>query len=142
MSGSAYEKKGASGLGGDEAGLISLVTVLVIAGAAVAIGLAFSTHSLAEQQHAYFDESSNEAFYAADSCIEESYLRLKRDSGYAGGTLAVGGSTCRSAVVAAGSGRTVTASSTVQGFSRKIVATTTLQGATLRQNDWNEYDGF
>lgn len=125
-----------------EAGFISLVTVLVMAAAAVAIGLSFSTWSLSEQQHAYFDESSSESLYASDSCVEEAFIRLKRNPAYAGGTVSVGDGSCSVAVTAAGSLRTIVASSTVRGFSRKIVATTTMQGATFRYTDWEEYAGF
>ena len=126
----------------NQKGLISLVTVLVMASAAVALGLAFSAFRLSEQQHAYFDQSSSEAFYAADSCVEEAYIRLKRNPSYSGGTLALTGVNCNSVVTGAGSSRTVAASSTVLGFTRKITATATLQGARLTQNDWTEYEGF
>ncbi len=130
-----------TGARGEARGVISVASVVVISVVALLAGIAFSAFSLSELQHAFFDQNAAVAFVAADSCVEEAILRLKRSSGYAGGSLAVGDATC-GVTVASGTQKIITATSTFQGITRTIQARITLTGASASLNEWTQYDGF
>lgn len=79
-------------------------------------------------------EQGTNAYYVAESGIEESLLRLNRNPGYAGGTITVGGG---NAVVQVGNG-IITATGTYANTIKKIQVETTKNNGTLKVVSWKE----
>jgi len=122
-------------------GFAALLIILIIMSVAVAIGVGFTTFGLSDLQVGFVQSQSAEAFAAADSCMNESLIRLRRDWYYAGGTLALGGSSCTITVSGTSpTTRLVSASSTVGAASRAIRASVTLiSSGVVSSTLWEEY---
>lgn len=68
-------------------GFIALITVLIILGVALFIGLGISQLSISEAQMGLQKSQSSQAFYLANLCAEHALMELKEDIGYAGETI-------------------------------------------------------
>lgn len=79
-------------------------------------------------------EQGTNAYYAAESGIEEALLRLNRNPGYAGGGLSVGGA---SADIQVGNG-TITATGTYSNTIKKIQVETMKINGILKIVSWKE----
>ena len=79
-------------------------------------------------------EQGTNAYYVAESGIEEAMLRLNRDPSYAGGVLTVGGS---NAVIQVGNG-IITATGTYANTIKKIQVLTVNSNGTLKIVSWKE----
>ncbi len=67
-------------------GFIALVTILIILGIVLIIGLSISFLSIGEAQMSLQKSQSSQAYYLAYLCAEEALMKLKEDSGYTGET--------------------------------------------------------
>jgi len=101
-------------------GTIALISLLIITAVALAIGLSLNLLGLDEMRMGFRESKSSEAFYGAESCLEEALMRLKRDANYSGGTLQIGNGSCNIVITVNGSQRTITVSGTVNQLIRKI----------------------
>ncbi len=79
-------------------------------------------------------EQGTNAYYVAESGIEEALLRLNRDPSYAGGVLAVGGG---NVVIQVGNG-TITATGTYANTIKKIQVQTVTNNRVLKIVSWKE----
>ncbi len=79
-------------------------------------------------------EQGTNAYYVAESGIEEALLRLNRNPGYAGGVLNVGGG---NAVIQVGNG-IATAAGTYGNTIKKIQVQTVNNNGTLKIVSWKE----
>ncbi|MBU1118378.1 hypothetical protein KKH43_00665 [Patescibacteria group bacterium] len=109
-------------------GQIALISVLIIAAAALIVALAMSSGGINESIISFDDEQSERAFQIADACVDEGLLRLQRvhageEVSYSGGTLNFGTDSCTITVTVLGSNRVVDVESTVNAkIHRKIQA--------------------
>ena len=79
-------------------------------------------------------EQGADAYYIAESGIEEGLLRIIRDSNYSGGTLIVGSGNVAIEV----DNGTITATGTYNNVVRKIQAETTYNNGVLTIDSWRE----
>ena len=121
-----------------ESGYIALIAVIIILAATLAIGLSLNVLSIGEAQSGLLRQQSVQAFGVADSCMQEAYIRIKRDGAYAGGSLNLGEGSCTITVTSNGSDRTVTVASDVDGIQRSLESKVTIVGATLSFQYWTE----
>ncbi len=119
-------------------GAVSLATTLIIFTTALILALNVQFLGIGELLIGFGDSRSEQAFQAADSCVDEALLRLKRDNSYAGGSLSVGGGSCTITVSGAGATRTIDVLSTVGSASRGISVDVSLSGFVISIDDWDE----
>lgn len=126
-----------------ERGFATLLVVLVMVAALVAVGSVLSESALSELEHGYFQSRSDVAYDAVEGCIEDALMRLKRDNGYTGDfSVPVATSTCGIAVGGTNPNRTWSASSTIDRFSPRIDGTMTVSGRNVTLTNWEPYAGF
>lgn len=65
-------------------GFIALVTILIVLGITLLIGLMISQLSIGEAQMSLQKSQSSQTYYLANLCAEESLMKLKEDSNYPG----------------------------------------------------------
>ncbi|MBI5405184.1 MAG: VWA domain-containing protein [Candidatus Kerfeldbacteria bacterium] len=113
----------------DQRGNITLMTVFMTGMVAFLLVIADNAKAVKEGALAQSDATTEQAFYAAQSCLEDGYLQLRFHNDYvspyaAGNTLAVGGSNCVLTVAADGlSGNgSLTADGTAGQSIRKVVS--------------------
>lgn len=75
-------------------GSITLIMVFVTATIIFLVVFADHANAMRELVMARQGASTEQAFYSAQSCLEEGYLQLRTDAEYAGGSITIDGSTC------------------------------------------------
>ncbi|MEK7072812.1 MAG: hypothetical protein AAB974_00020 [Patescibacteria group bacterium] len=125
-----------------ERGFVSVLVVLVMLGAVVAVGLALSNASISGMQHGYYSQRSEVATDAAEGCTEEAFIRLKRNNSFLTTSLTVGSSTCSIVIGGTNPNRTFTVSSTVDTFMPRFDGTLTVSGRNVTLTNWDPYAGF
>ncbi|MCH8741571.1 hypothetical protein IH779_01595 [Patescibacteria group bacterium] len=68
-------------------GFIALITILIILGVVLLIGLGISQFSISEAQMSLQKSQSSQAFYLANLCAEDALMKLKGDISYSGETI-------------------------------------------------------
>ena len=106
-----------------QSGAIALISLLIIAAVTLAIGLSLNLLGLDEMRMGFRESKSSEAFHVAESCLEEAFMRLKRDANYTGGNLSIGAGSCNIVITANGTQRIINVSGTVSQLIRKIQTT-------------------
>lgn len=77
-------------------GFIALITVLIILGVVLLVGLGISQLSISEAQMSLQKSQSSQAFYLANLCAEDALMKLKNDSNYLGNeTITIGEESCQ-----------------------------------------------
>ena len=77
-------------------GFIALITVLIILGVVLLVGLGISQLSIGEAQMSLQKYQSSQAFYLANLCAEDALMKLKNDSNYLGNeTITIGRESCQ-----------------------------------------------
>lgn len=125
-----------------ERGFVSVLVVLVMLGAVVAVGLALSNASISGMQHGYYSQRSEVATDAAEGCAEEAFMRLKWNNSFTTTALTVGSSTCSIVIGGTNPNRTFTVSSTVDTFTPRFDGTLTVSGRNVTLTNWDPYAGF
>jgi len=105
-----------------QSGTIALISLLIIGAVTLAIGLSVNLLGLEEMKMGFRSNKSSESFYVAESCLEEALMRLKRESNYTGGSLAIGNKSCSIVIEANNDQRIITVSGDVNNMFRKIKA--------------------
>jgi hypothetical protein len=103
----------------------SITLVMVFGTAMVLFLLVFADHvtAMKEEVSAQSDTATEQAFYSAQSCLEEGYLQLRTDANYPGGEIAVGQTSCQ--MTAQSSGQPDTGILTTKGVYHDRERTTT-----------------
>ena len=70
-----------------QGGFIALITVLIILGIALLVGLGVAQLSFGEIQMGLQKSQSSQASYLANLCAEDALMKLKGDIGYSGETI-------------------------------------------------------
>lgn len=98
-------------------GLTALVTLVIISFVALLIALSVNLISLSEMQMGFEKSRSQKAFWAAEACLDEALIRLKRNPSYSGGSLAIDQVTsCTISISPSGNKRIITTFGTVDGI--------------------------
>lgn len=85
----------------DQRGSVTLTVVFLTCMAFLLLAFADNARVFRSDAVALSERSSEQAFYAAQSCLEEGYFQLRTSASYTGGTLTVGDSTCTTTVTPA-----------------------------------------
>lgn len=123
---------------GSPSGIATLVTILIIAAIALSLALSVSLVSVSSLLTDLGERQSDVSLAAAEGCVEDTLVRLVRDSSYAGGSLGIGHAVCTVGVTGAGGSRTIQVTSTVATFTRKLRVDVSLQGGRVSVTDWQE----
>ncbi len=132
------------GIFSDQKGMAALISVIVIFVVVLGAGITISAIAINELSLDLEAAESNQALQIAESCADEASFRLKRDSGYTGGTLSFTKGDCTITITGTGSSRAVTASATVKNTTREVLmdisltshTSTTAEGSDII--DWDE----
>lgn len=119
-------------------GVVSLTVAVVVFFAALAIAMSVQFIGIGDLQEGAQDQQAERAFQVADSCVQESLLRLSRNSSYTGDTLSVGSDSCTIVVTGGGSSRVITVTATAQQSTRRVQVDVSLSGSTVTVVDWAE----
>lgn len=124
----------------NQSGFTALVTLVVISSVALLIALSVNLISLSEMQMGFDRNRSFRAFWAAEACLDEAKIRLKRNSNYSGGSLIIDANVeCLSLVVQNGQKRIITTTGTVDDIIiRRIEAQVDLTGGRITMDYWKE----
>lgn len=96
------------------------IVAIVIAAAFVVLTIGAATRTLTQLDVGVTAATGSAAASAADGCVEEALLQLRRDSAYVGGTATVGDAACTITVNGSGGSRTVTVTGTVGTATRTV----------------------
>src|SRR3989344_9199329 len=102
------------------AGMILLMSVIVIGTSLLIIGLAAASMGQTEVFLAQDADWEQRVRYTTVACGEEALYRLKKDPTYTGGTVSVEGNDCTLTVTGGGSSRTIDATTTISGYTKSI----------------------
>jgi hypothetical protein len=86
----------------------------------------------------YDSHRGQENFSLADGCFEETLLRLRKDSAYAGGTLNFGAASCIITVTGGGATRTIVVTASEQNYNSIIDGGITITGSDITVDSWQE----
>lgn len=114
----------------NQSGLTALVTLIIISFVALLIALSINLISISEMQMGFEKSRSQKAFWAAEACLDEALIRLKRDPSYSGGSLTIDSVTnCTISISPSGNKRIITTVGTVDGIIiRRIEAQADVSG--------------
>ncbi len=117
-------------------GYVALVALLIVAAAALTIGIAVSLRGIEEIQISYSASQAAKAKSLANTCLEEGLERLRNNWASYSGSLPIEESSCIIDIVINGSNATLTAVGTVDVYTQKIQI-----GADNNLNiiSWQEY---
>jgi Tfp pilus assembly protein PilX len=124
----------------NQSGFTALVTLIIISSVALLISLSVNLISLSEMQMGFDRSRSLKAFWAAEACLDEAKIRLKRNSSYSGGSLTVDTNTdCTSSIVQNGQKIIITTTGTIDGIIiRRIESQVDLTGGRVTLDYWKE----
>jgi len=117
--------------------LISLLLVMVIS-LILVVGMAETSLSTS---HQYANNTSDKnAYYGAESCLEEALIRLEADPSYVGSTLTIDGDTACTIVVSGAGPLTLAVSVThltyTQNFQGQLTLTSSGQANNAQLTHW------
>ena len=119
-------------------GIAMLMLVIIIGAAALVMAYTASFISLGDISMGYDAHRGAEAFSTADGCMEESLLRLRKDSTYTGGTLSFASSSCIIGVSGGGASRTIIATSTSDNYNSVLNGVIGINSNIITVTSWQE----
>lgn len=122
-------------------GAAALIAIVVITALVVLISISYALVAIGNLEIGFSAQRSGDVLLSAESCVEETILRLTRDDSYSGGTLTVGDVSCTMTVVGTPCGTcTITAEASAAGFTRNIQADVDISGGSADITSWQEID--
>ena len=118
-------------------GQAMLVAILMITAAALAIGLAVATLSSGEVKIAVAGRDANSAYYLAESCLENTLMRLARTEGSVPPAFNLDSGSCTIEIIGS-SPYVITSTGQVGRAYRKIRATVSINNEVLDVESWQE----
>lgn len=113
---------------------MALVTILVVTAVAMILASSAAILGMGELQISFSHKQSLEALVLADACLDEAFIRLRRDSAYIGGSLNIGDNSCTITVVPLGDSRTVVVQGNVNNVIKKVEAEIDVSAPYLQLN--------
>ncbi len=122
-----------------ERGAAALVVTIVMMAIAVLVVTTTTFIGLDDLDIGYSSQVGSHAIISAESCVEETLLRLTRNQSYAGGNLSVGNAQCTTTVTGTPCGSCIIDVTSVEnGFTRKLQVDVTLTGPSANITQWKE----
>ena len=122
----------------NQQGIVSIATTMVVFAVMLIIAVSVQFMGVGELLMGYGEQESERTFQFADSCVDEALLRLSRNSGYTGGSLSEGITSCTIAVSGAGSTRTIAVTATTGDSVRALTVGVSISGSTVTITSWSE----
>jgi len=123
----------------NQGGYIALIAILIIVVVTLAIGITLNILSISEAQSGLAQQQAVQSSSIADTCLDEAYLRIERDSGYSGGSLNIGQGSCNITVVtSAPNERIITVESNVDDIIKRIESEVDISTGEVQVNYWQE----
>jgi len=122
----------------NQKGYIALIAVLIVLAVTLAIGLTLNILSIGETQAGLLKQQSAQSFTLADGCLQEAYLRIKRNNNYPGGSLNITEGSCTITVASQGPKRTITVESDINNIKRRFESEIRIVGNNIQVNYWQE----
>lgn len=119
-------------------GAMLLITVLIAGAVALTISLNVAMQGIGELSMGLAENQSQETLAVADGCLQESLLRLSRNSGFAGGAMTIGDGNCMVTVTSSGFERTIAVTAALGRWTRKIQARVNLTGSRVVLLEWKQ----
>ena len=127
-----------------QSGFAALLTIVIVSSAVLIMAYSASLLGLGELELGYTSQKGDEAFAIADGCMEETFRRLRLDSGYSGDSHTTKNGSCIISVGASGSDRIITiTASTTDSYNKKIEAIIMLSAdniPVITVSSWEEKD--
>lgn len=105
-------------------GSIALISILIITAVLMIITVSMAEVNISTGYNYLNNQSNTESYHIAESCLEESIVRLERDNTYTGGTITLGSSSCTSSISANLPNHTITISVTHGDYTQNYSAST------------------
>lgn len=122
----------------NQKGYIALIAVLIITAVTLAISLSMNTVSIGETESGLIKQQSAQSFAFADGCMQEAYLRLKRDNSYTSGNLNVEDGSCKISIAKASGDYIITVDSNFNNIGRRLESAVAIIGNNLTVQYWKE----
>lgn len=122
----------------NEKGFIALVTILVITAVALVLATSANLLGLGELQMSFNEAQSFKALDAANSCLDEALLRLKRNSDFSSGGLNVDSDSCTINIAQSGNNRIITAEGVAGDAVKKIETEVDISSSPFTLNYYKE----
>ena len=119
-------------------GVAMLLVVIILTAAALIVASSVLFQGLGELDMGYTYQCGEESFAAVDGCVEDALQRLKIDSGYTGGTLALGNGNCIIGVSGILPNKVIMATSTVGSCVKRLQTNVTINSGSITINSWLE----
>lgn len=128
-------------LAADERGAAALTVFVIILAVSILVVSTTALMGIDNLSIGFSQQASSDMILSAESCTEETMLRLSRDNTYAGGSLSVGDAQCTVTVTGTPCGTcTIDVSAVGDDFTRTIQATVSVSGSTVDILSWEEVE--
>lgn len=125
----------------NQRGAAALIVLVIVLGVSVLVVSTTALIGVGNLSIGFSTQSSSSDVLLAESCVEETLVRLTRDNTYSGGTLAVENTTCTITVTGTPCGAcTVDVSATENDFTRRVRAGVTIAGSDADITSWQEVE--
>lgn len=122
-------------------GSVALISILIISAMLLIVSVGMSESNISTMYSFLNNESNQIMYHVAEGCLEESIVRIKDDTNFAGTTLALGDANC-TATVAGGSTKTITIDISYleynQNFSAQVYITTQGEANNIQLLSWEK----
>lgn len=130
-------------------GYIALIAVLIITSVTLAIGISINLLSINETKIGLMEEQTTASFFAADGCLEDAILKIKKFNYTGIYNLNLGDGSCNiqvrslltscgSQIISSSNYRTIYIKSNVNNLIRDLTAEINLTGGTFTFDCWKE----
>lgn len=125
-------------------GYVTLISVLVVGAAGVAIALSLILLGLGSSRTSFAIEQSSQAMALANACMEEALQQIQDSTPFTGtGYLTLGQGTCSFTVTSqGGENRTITSSGLIGTITRKVKVIISAINPSIQTVSWQEVADF
>jgi len=122
----------------DNRGVAALLTVVIVAAAALLTAFSASVLGIGDADMSYTAQKGEQAFYLATGCAEEALRHLQIDGNWPGASLSLGGGSCIIGVASSGSNRSITVAASADNFNKKLSVQAVVSGGLVTVSAWQE----
>jgi Flp pilus assembly pilin Flp len=123
----------------DQRGAAAIMVTVIMLVVATLVVSTTALIGLDDLEIGYSAQVGEDALLSAESCVEEAFVRLSRDTSYSGGSLDVGNARCTITVTGTPCGTcTISAQATQAEFTRTVQVGVSISGGTLDITSWQE----
>jgi hypothetical protein len=119
-------------------GYIAIASVLVISAFLVAVVISLAILSVSEMQMSLSPVKSEDALRLAESCAEDTLLRVNKNPAYTVSSLSIPLGTCTITMSSVGANYTLAVDATKDGYNKKIQVLATRASSGISITSWKE----